>query len=108
MLLSLQAKLVQLTKENAVIEVSSNWISMVQSRASLIETAIKATLGDSVRLKLERATEPPQNNANNLPIKKNLSKMKVDELRILVVTKNLTDNDNEQKLKKSELIKLLQ
>ena len=37
----------------------------------------------------------------------NYKKMKVDDLRILVVTKNLTDNDNALKLKKDELIKLL-
>ena len=39
--------------------------------------------------------------------KPNYKKMKVDDLRILVVTKNLTDNDNALKLKKDELIKLL-
>jgi len=34
--------------------------------------------------------------------------MKVDDLRSLVVTKNLTDNDNSQKMKKNDLIKMLQ
>ena len=41
-------------------------------------------------------------------VKKGFSKMKVDDLRSLVVTKNLTDNDNSQKMKKNELIKMLQ
>ena len=41
-------------------------------------------------------------------LKKGFSKMKVDDLRALVVTKNLTDNDNSQKMKKNELIKMLQ
>ena len=40
--------------------------------------------------------------------KKGFSKMKVDDLRSLVVTKNLTDNDNSQKMKKNDLIKMLQ
>ena len=39
--------------------------------------------------------------------KKNYSKMKVDDLRSLVVTKNLTDNENALKLKKSDLIDML-
>jgi len=34
--------------------------------------------------------------------------MKVDELRTLVVTSNLTDNNTANTLKKSDLIKLLQ
>ena len=34
--------------------------------------------------------------------------MKVDELRTLVVTNNLTDNNTANTLKKSDLIKLLQ
>ena len=33
--------------------------------------------------------------------------MKVDDLRSLVVTKNLTNNENALKLKKSELIDML-
>ena len=41
-------------------------------------------------------------------LKKGFSKMKVDDLRTLVVTKNLTDNDNSQKMKKNDLIKMLQ
>jgi hypothetical protein len=40
--------------------------------------------------------------------KRNFSKMKVDELKTLVVTKNLMDNDNAQKMKKNDLVKLLQ
>jgi len=40
--------------------------------------------------------------------KKNYSKMKVDDLKTLVVTRNLTDNETSQKMKKSDLVKLLQ
>ena len=40
--------------------------------------------------------------------KKNYSKMKIDDLRTLVVTRNMLDNDSALKLKKNELVKLLQ
>lgn len=40
--------------------------------------------------------------------KRNFSKMRVDELRVLVVTKNLIDNENAQQMKKNDLVKLLQ
>ena len=40
--------------------------------------------------------------------RKNYSKMKVDDLKALVVTKNLADNETSQKMKKSDLVKLLQ
>ena len=40
--------------------------------------------------------------------KKNINKMNVSDLKTLVVTENLIDNENAQKLKKNELIKLLQ
>jgi hypothetical protein len=40
--------------------------------------------------------------------KKNYSKMKIDDLRTLVVTKNILDNDEALKLKKNESVKLLQ
>ena len=39
--------------------------------------------------------------------KKNYSKMRIDDLRTLVVTKNLLDNDSAQKMKKNDLVKLL-
>ena len=40
--------------------------------------------------------------------KKNPSKLKVDELRELVVNKNLKSNEEASKLKKGDLIKLLE
>lgn len=39
---------------------------------------------------------------------KSYKKMKVDDLKLLVVTRNLLDNEQAEKLKKSELIKLLE
>ena len=40
--------------------------------------------------------------------KKNYSKMRIDDLRTLVVTKNILDNESAQKMKKNDLVKLLQ
>ncbi len=50
MLLSQQARLSHLTKENAEIHVSSNWIGMIQSRKNLLEEAITKTLGKSRKI----------------------------------------------------------
>ena len=40
--------------------------------------------------------------------KKNYSKMKVDDLKTIAVTRNLIDNETAQKMKKADLIKLIQ
>ena len=57
MLLSQQAKLVRLTSDKAFIEVTSNWIGMVQSRIGLIEEAVSKTLGTPKTLILESKVE---------------------------------------------------
>ena len=49
-----------------------------------------------------------ESNDDNNDEKKNYNKMKVDDLRSLVVSKSLTDNDSSKNMKKSDLIKLLQ
>ena len=58
---------------------------------------------DSKKLELDLSEEIKNNTE-----KKNFSRMKVDDLRILAVTKNLTDNEKAQQMKKSDLVKLLQ
>ena len=40
--------------------------------------------------------------------KKNYSKMKVDDLKTIAVTRNLIDNEAAQKMKKADLIKIIQ
>ncbi|GCE64778.1 DNA polymerase III subunit gamma/tau [cyanobiont of Ornithocercus magnificus] len=52
-LLSQQAQLVRLDNERVVVEVTSNWMSMVHSRASLLQEAIRRCLGDNHQLVLE-------------------------------------------------------
>ena len=53
MLLSQQAQLVRLEPHRAVVQVAGNWMGMVQSRASLLEQAIKRSIGGNRQLVLE-------------------------------------------------------
>ena len=53
MLLSQQAQLVRLDPHRAVVQVAGNWMGMVQSRASLLEQAIKRSIGGNRQLILE-------------------------------------------------------
>ena len=56
MLLSQQAQLVRLDANRAVVQVAGNWMSMVQSRASLLEQAVATALGGSRQLILEASS----------------------------------------------------
>ena len=62
MLLSQQAQLVRLDASRVVVQVAGNWMSMVQSRSSLLEQAVGKALGGSRQLVLEAgsgAAQPP-------------------------------------------------
>lgn len=62
---------------------------------------------DSKIIKLE-TSETEVEPTEKVNEKKNYSRMKVDELRTLVVTKNLISNEEAQSMKKNDLLKLLQ
>ena len=53
MLLSQQARLVRIDSHRAVVQVSGNWMGMVQSRAALLEKAIARAMGGNRQLVLE-------------------------------------------------------
>ena len=53
MLLSQQARLVRIDNHRAVVQVSGNWMGMVQSRATLLEKAIATAMGGNRQLVLE-------------------------------------------------------
>ena len=53
MLLSQQARLVRIDSQRAVVQVSGNWMGMVQSRAALLEKAIARAMGGNRQLVLE-------------------------------------------------------
>ena len=64
---------------------------------------------DSKIIKLETGEiESESSEKVNTNEKKNYSRMKVDDLKALVVTKNLKSNEEVQFMRKNELIKLLQ
>ncbi|MEB3305146.1 MAG: DNA polymerase III subunit gamma/tau [Cyanobacteriota bacterium] len=57
MLLSQQAHLKRLDGQRAVVQVASNWITMVQSRLPLLEKAMEATLGSARTITLEASDQ---------------------------------------------------
>lgn len=69
-------------------------------------------LVDSIDIKLLSNTNENNDDkeigVDNLKTKKNLGKMKIDDLRVLAVTNSLVGNEESHKLKKAELLKLLQ
>tara|TARA_Y100001968_G_scaffold298816_1_gene308972 strand:+ start:1338 stop:3065 length:1728 start_codon:yes stop_codon:yes gene_type:complete len=83
MLLSQQATLVELTEKKALINVSSNWISMIQNRKILIEEAITKSLGSHRELKINSQKElPKQTNDYIEP-----NKIKKEEVKKLDINK---------------------
>ena len=56
---------------------------------------------------LENETLETETSETNVT-KKNYSKMKVDDLKTIAVTRNLIDNEAAQKMKKADLIKIIQ
>ena len=97
MLLSQQANLKQLTEEDAIINVSSNWISMIQSRTMLIEEAINKTLGGKRKLIVNIEKELPKtsyDSKKNNQIEENTNSSKTNSL-----SQN-NDNRNYQPLPK--------
>lgn len=76
------------------------------------ETTKTIELVDSIDIKLLSNTNETNDDkevgVDNLKTKKNLGKMKIDDLRVLAVTNSLVGNEESHKLKKVELLKLLQ
>ncbi len=60
MLLSQQGKLIKLTQDKAIVQVSDNWMRMIQSRSNLLEQAIAKTLGSPRQLILEEQSDSSQ------------------------------------------------
>jgi hypothetical protein len=63
MLLSQQATLQRLDERRAVVRVAANWLTMVQSRQSLLEKAMLLALGSARQVTLEPSDHPPANHA---------------------------------------------
>ena len=63
MLLSQQASLHRLDERRAVVRVAANWLTMVQSRQSLLEKAMLLALGSPRQVTLEASDHPPTSTA---------------------------------------------
>jgi hypothetical protein len=63
MLLSQQATLHRLDERRAVVRVAANWLTMVDSRKSLLEKAMLLALGSARQVTLEASDQPPASRA---------------------------------------------
>ena len=72
MLLSQQAKLINLNSDSAEIAISEKWISMIQSRKNLIEDAFYKARGSSTKVLL---IQQKDNLSNHKKVENNLQKI---------------------------------
>ena len=72
MLLSQQAKLINLNSESAEIAISEKWINMIQSRKNLIEDAFYKARGSSTKVLL---IQQKDNLSNHKKVENNLQKI---------------------------------
>ena len=110
MLLSQQAKLINLNSDSAEIAISEKWINMIQSRKNLIEDAFYKARGSSTKVLLIQQKDALSNNRNEKktlpkieqknqvkidtePHKNNFTEVKVDS------KSNLETNSIDQKAK---------
>jgi len=110
MLLSQQAKLINLSSDSAEIAISEKWINMIQSRKSLIEDAFYKARGSSTKVLLIQQKDTLYNNKIGIktlpkieqknqvkidtePNKNNFTEVKVDSKN------NLETNSIDQKAK---------
>ena len=87
MLLSQQAKLINLSSDSAEIAISEKWINMIQSRKKLIEDAFYKTIGTSVKIFLINEKDKFSNN-NEKEIIEKRKKSIAEEKTITKVNKN--------------------
>ena len=73
MLLSQQAKLINLNSDSAEIAISEKWINMIQSRKNLIEDAFYKARGSSTKVLL---IQQKDNLSNHKEVEKSLQKIK--------------------------------
>ena len=72
MLLSQQAKLINLNSDSAEIAISEKWINMIQSRKNLIEDAFYKARGSSTKVLL---IQQKDNLSNHKKVENNLQKI---------------------------------
>ena len=91
MLLSQQAKLINLNSDTAEISISDKWINMIQTRKNLIENAFQKAVGSTIKIILiQQKNEISQKNKRDLiktqkesqNIVKNISEKKVTDVEV--------------------------
>ncbi|WP_413678768.1 DNA polymerase III subunit gamma/tau [Prochlorococcus sp. MIT 0916] len=97
MLLSQQAKLINLNSDSAEIVISEKWINMIQSRKNLIEDAFYKARGSSTKVLLIQQKD----NLSKLQ-KENKKSQLIEQTNELKVNKELNKNNCEKKEKKIE------
>lgn len=103
----------EINKEGIMLSNSLELFTEINIDNSMFETTKDDTqkfikLIDDSRFMNNITLENENENENEKNGKKNFTRLKVDELRTLVVAKNLTNIDEAQNMKKTDLIKLLQ
>ena len=110
MLLSQQAKLINLNSDSAEVAISEKWINMIQSRKNLIEDAFYKATGSSTKVLLIQQKDSLSNNKkeekiiqeseprNQLKIEKNRDKNNLKEEKV-ESKNNLETNSIDQKAK---------
>ena len=94
MLLSQQAKLINLNSDSAEIAISEKWINMIQSRKNLIEDAFYKARGSSTKVLL---IQQKDNLSNHKEVEKSLQKIKpINQIK--------TDRDSSKNTFKEEKI----
>ncbi len=106
MLLSQQAKLTGLTQEKAIVQVTANWMGMVQSRSNILQEAINKALDSSRQLILEANAEPNVlvSNNNNVPKSNKISTKKESPLKEPENILNKENKDTNSPLKNQSKI----
>ncbi len=111
MLLSQQAKLINLNSDSAEISISEKWINMIQSRKGLIEDAFYKARGSSTKVILiqhkDNLYNHKKSNANTSQIEQNkefkingeANKNNLEEKKKINSNKNLDSNSIDQKAK---------
>ena len=87
MLLSQQAKLINLNSDSAEIAISEKWINMIQSRKNLIEDAFYKARGSSTKVLLIQQKD----NLSN-PKKDEKTNQQIEQKNELIIDKPLNKN----------------
>ena len=111
MLLSQQAKLININSDSAEIAISEKWINMIQSRKNLIEDAFYKARGTSTKiifiqqkdnssnLKKDEKIPSQSEEKNKLKINSEPNKNNLDEKSKIKINNNLDTNSIDQKAK---------